>query len=155
MSEEKLGFTRRFLVLGNLALLAWIFLAFLAVWLYNELCGWLLLLLVAALVYLILRRLGCSSCYYCKSLHKRVWQTSWFLFGTGFTKKGSVGNRIGFIALIFFLLGPLPAVTLVFSLMQNFSAPPMADLLCVLALSVYSASTWTRKSKPVPSSAAT
>ncbi len=136
---------RRFLVLGNLALIAWIFLAFLGVWLYNELYGWLLLFSLAALVYLALRRLGCSSCYYCKSCTSGFGRLTGSFFGSGFTKKSSVGNRIGFIAFIFFLLGPLPAVTLIFSLTRNFSAPALADLICVLALSIYSTSTWVRK----------
>jgi hypothetical protein len=147
LSEEKLEFSRPFLIYGNLALLAWMFLAFFAVWLYNQVYGYLLLLFTAAAIYLILRRLGCSSCYYCKSCTSGFGRLAGAFFGTGYTKKGSVGNRIGLVGFIYFLLFPLPLTFLAFSFMQAFSLLSVFFLICLVIVSVYSLSTWGRKTK--------
>ena len=151
MSEEKLDFTRPFLVYGNLALLAWIFLAFAALWFYCPLYSWLFLLFTAASVYLILRRLGCSSCYYCKSCTSGFGRLAGAFFGTGYTKKGSVGNRHGFIAFIYVLLAPLPMAALVSSMLQEFSVLKLALLAGLAALTVFSGLTW-RKTQSHPNS---
>jgi hypothetical protein len=145
LSEEKLDFKRPFLILGNLALLAWIFLAFFATWFYNQVYGWLLLLFTAAAIYMILRRLGCSSCYYCKSCTSGFGRLAGAFFGTGYLKKGSVGNRVGFIGFIYVLLAPLPIVLLTLSIIDVFAILKVAVLACLLAVTVYSLTTWFKK----------
>jgi hypothetical protein len=145
LSEEKLEFTRSFLVAGNLALLGWVLLAFLAEWFYNQVYGYLLLLFTAACIYLILRRLGCSSCYNCKACTSGFGRLAGTFFGTGYTKKGSVGNRAGLIGFIYFLLFPLPLAMLVVSLVQNFAVLDALVLAGLLVVSIYSLSTWARK----------
>jgi hypothetical protein len=147
LSEEKLEFTRPFLIWGNLALLAWVLLAFFGMWFYNQVYGWLLLVFTAASVYLILRRLGCSSCYYCKACTSGFGRLAGAFFGTGYTKKGSVGNRKGFVAFIYFLLAPLPAAFLIISVIGDFAVVKAAVLVCLLALTIYSVSTWRRRPK--------
>jgi hypothetical protein len=87
LTEEKLDFTRRLLIWGNLALPTWIFLAFLNVFFYNWLYGYLYLLLLAFMVYIILRRLGCSSCYKCKACTSGFGRLSGVFFGKGFIKR--------------------------------------------------------------------
>jgi len=153
VSEEKLEFTRSFLIYGNLALLAWIFIAFAALWFYSPLYGWLFFLFTAASVYLILRRLGCSSCYYCKACTSGFGRLSAAFFGTGYTKKGSVGNRHGLIVFIYFLLAPLPMVALASSLLQEFSVLKLALLAGLAAFTVCSGLTW-RRSQPRPNKSA-
>ena len=95
MTEEKLEFTRPLLVLGNLGLLAWVFLAFFGILFYNQIYGWVYLLLEAVVIYLILRRLGCSSCYKCKTCTSGFGRLAGAFFGKGYVKKESVGNRLG------------------------------------------------------------
>jgi hypothetical protein len=58
VTEEKLEFTRSLLVLGNLGLLAMVFLAFFGVLFYNQIYGWGYLILEAIVIYVILRRIG-------------------------------------------------------------------------------------------------
>ena len=147
MSEEKLEFTRSFLIWGNLALLTWVLLAFFAAWFYNQIYGWLLLIFTSAAIYLILRRLGCSSCYYCKSCTSGFGRLAGAFFGTGYTKKGSAGNRKGFIVFIYFLLAPLPATFLILSTVQAFAVVKGGVLACLLAVTFYSALTWSKKTK--------
>ncbi len=145
MSEEKIGFTRLFLIGGNLALLGWVFLAFVGMWFYNSIYGWLLLIFTAAAIYMILRRLGCSSCYNCKSCTSGFGRLAGAFFGRGHLKKGSVGNRKAFIVFIYFLLSPLPAAFLFLSTIQVFAVLKAVVLVCLLAITVYSASTWQQK----------
>ena len=112
----------------------------------------LLLIFTAAAIYMILRRLGCSSCYHCKSCTSGFGRLAGAFFGAGYLKKGSVGNRKGIIAFIYFLLAPFPAVFLVLSTIQAFEVLKALVLVCLLAVTVYSGSTWrqTRQSKSNP-----
>ncbi|MCW4011060.1 MAG: hypothetical protein NWF05_10655 [Candidatus Bathyarchaeota archaeon] len=142
MSEEKLEFTRSFLVLGNLALLVWMFLAFFSAYFYSQVYGWLLLIFTAVTIYAILRRLGCSSCYYCKSCTSGFGRLAGVFFGTGYLKKGSVGNRKVLVGVIYALLALLPAAFLVLSLVEAFAVLKVAVLVCLLAVTAYSALTW-------------
>jgi hypothetical protein len=146
LTEEKLEFTRPLLILGNLGLLAWGLLAFFGIFFYNQIYGWLYLLAEAAIIYLILRRLGCSSCYKCKSCTSGFGRLAGAFFGKGYTKKESVGNRLGMIAFVYFLLLPLPATVLFFSLSEAFSFLKVLVLVCLLATAVYSLTTWSNRS---------
>jgi hypothetical protein len=148
LGEEKLEFTRTFLIGGNLALLAWLFLAFIGTWFYNQIYGWLLLLFTAALIYMILRRLGCSSCYYCKSCTSGFGRLAGAYFGTGYTKKGSIGSRIILIAFIYLLLAPIPTAFLILSMLQTLTLFKVIFLASLLAISIYSFSTWVKNKKP-------
>jgi hypothetical protein len=142
LSEEKLDFSRSFLILGNLALLTWLLVTFMSVWFYNQIYGWVLFLLTAAAIYMILRRLGCGSCYYCKSCTSGFGRLAGVFFGTGFLKSGSVGNRKGFIVFIYILLAPVPAILLFLSLLQNFDILKAFVFVCLLVFSSISLSTW-------------
>jgi hypothetical protein len=130
------------LVLGNLGLLAWIFIAFLNVYFYNQMYGLLYLVLESFIVYVILRRLGCSSCYLCKTCTSGFGRLTGAFFGKGFVKKDSVGNRIGVVVFFYFLLFPVPTAALFFSIIEFFSLIKLFMLICLLTLTVYSFTTW-------------
>ena len=142
MTEEKLEFTRPLLVFGNLGLLAWVFLAFFGIFFYNQVYGWLYLVVEVAIIYLILRRLGCSSCYKCKTCTSGFGRLAGAFFGKGYIKKESVGNRVGIIVFIYFLLLPIPAAALFFLLSEAFTFPRVLVLACLLSIAIYSLSTW-------------
>jgi len=146
LTEEKLELTRQLNILGNLGLLAWMFLAFLGVLLYSQIYGWLYLIVEAAVVYGILRRLGCRNCYRCKVCTIGFGRLAGAFFGKGFIKKESVGNRIGLIAFVYFLSLPLPAALLVLSMTQAFSVLKVLVLVCLLAIVAYSLTTWYTRS---------
>ena len=146
MTEEKLELTRQLNILGNLGLLAWMFLAFFCVLLYSQIYGWLYLIVEAAVVYGILRRLGCRNCYRCKVCTIGFGRLAGAFFGKGFIKKESVGNRIGLIAFVYFLSLPLPAALLVLSMTQAFSVLKVLVLVCLLAIVAYSLTTWYTRS---------
>jgi hypothetical protein len=145
MSDEKLDFTRKFIIWGNLALLAWVLLAFVGVLFYTPLYSFLYLIVDAIVIYAILRRLGCSSCYKCKACSSGFGRMAGSFFGRGFVKKESVGNRIALIGFTYFLLLPLPAAVLVLSMLRSFSFLKVFVLVCLLAVAAYSLSTWYKR----------
>ena len=142
MAEEKLEFSRQFSILGNLGLLAWVLLAFFGVLFYSLIYGWFYLIVEAAVIYGILRRLGCRSCDKCKVCTIGFGRLAGEFFGKGFVKKESVGNRIGLIAFVYFLLLPLPAALLILSIPQGFAFLKVLVLVCLLAIGAYSLTTW-------------
>ena len=146
MSEEKLEFTRQLNIMGNLALLGWVFLAFFAVLIYVPLYSLLYLIVVVIVIYVILRRLGCSSCYRCKACTSGFGRLAGAFFGRGFVKKESVGNRVGLVGFIYFLLLPVPATALVFSMLQTLTVLKVLVLFCLFAIAAYSLATWYMRS---------
>jgi len=145
LGEEKLAFTRRVMTLGNFGLLLWVFLASASVTFYNQLYGWLYLIFLFVTVYAILRRLGCSSCYLCKDCTSGFGRLAGIFFGKGYVKKQSVGNRLGWVIVVYVLLLPVPAAFLV---MSGFSFASLFVLGCLIALSTISLSTWYNKKLP-------
>lgn len=132
------------MISANLGLVAWILLAALTVGFYNQLYGWLYLGFLAFMVYVILRRLGCSSCYNCKSCTSGFGRLAGVFFGRGNLKKGSVGNRRRLVVFLYAVLLPVPAVLGVFSVLAAFSYVEVAVLACLLAVSCVSLATWSR-----------
>jgi hypothetical protein len=139
VGEEKLVFTKCIMTLGNLGLLLWVFLASASVFFYNQVYGWLYLFFLFVTVYAILRKLGCSSCYLCKDCTSGFGRLAGVFFGSGFVKKQSVGNRLGWVVLVYVLLLPVPVVFLV---VGGLSVASLFVLGCLIALSAISLSTW-------------
>jgi len=146
LTEEKLEFTRQFNILGNTGLLVWMFLAFFSVLFYNQIYGWLYLIVEAIVIYGILRRLGCRSCYKCKVCTIGFGRLAGAFFGKASVKKGSVEWRIGVVAFAYLLLLPIPAALLVLSMLQVFSFMKVLLLVCLLAIGAYSLTTWHTRS---------
>jgi hypothetical protein len=146
-TETKLDFSRNLLILGNLTILAWILLGFFATRFYNELAAWVLLLFNAFMVFGILRRLGCSSCYNCKNCTSGFGRIAGAFFGTGTIKEGSVGNRKALIGFVYVLLTVLPAGLLVASLIQDFAVTKILILICICAVTIFSLLTWLKIKK--------
>jgi hypothetical protein len=136
--------------LGNLGLLTWMFLSFFAILFYNQIYGWAYLLIEAIIIFAILRRLGCNNCYKCKSCTNGFGRPAGAFFGKGYVKKESVGNRLVIIALVYFLLLPLPAAVLFFSLLQAFTLLKVIVLFCLLTVATYSLTTWYNRSTVNP-----
>jgi len=87
------------LILGNLGIALWIVLSAIACWLFNPLLGWFFLVSAFVLVFAILRRLGCISCYYCKSCTMGFGKLADLFFGSGYMAgvNSSVGLKVVFV----------------------------------------------------------
>jgi hypothetical protein len=142
LGEEKLYFRKRFLVLGNLGLLTWIFLASFCVIFFNQLYGWIYLVFLAFMVYIVLRRLGCRYCYNCRECTSGLGRLAGAFFGRGYQRKESVGNKLCLIAFIYVLLLPVPVVLMAINFGHTFSYLKVLVPVCLLAVSAYSLSTW-------------
>ncbi len=140
--ERKFDFNRSLLVLGNLALLAWVLAASLSIIIANQLYGVLFLIFSASVVWLVLRRAGCSSCYYCKSCTSGFGRLAGYFFGDRTTKDAGNKTALSFVGVVYFLLVPVPLLYLVSSLAQAFQLIPASLLVCLLLLTCYSAFTW-------------
>ena len=146
MTEEKLVFTRKLLILGNLALLGWLLLAFFGVFSYTLLYSFPFLIIEFALVYGVLRKIGCGNCYQCQTCTSGFGRLAGAFFGTGLAKKASVGNRKGVIGFTYFLLFPLPGALVILSMLRSFSVLKVLDLALLLAVSIYSLNSWYTRS---------
>jgi hypothetical protein len=137
MSDEKKDYSKSLLILGNLGITLWMVLGAVACWFYNPILGWLFLVSAFVMVFAILRRLGCNSCYYCKSCTSGFGKLADLFFGSGYMAgvNSSVGLKVVFV---YGLLGLVPIGFLIFSIMQEFAASKIAVLVFLLLLLIYS-----------------
>jgi hypothetical protein len=133
MSNDKREYSKSLLVLGNLGIALWIVLGSIACWFFSPLLGWLFLVSAFMLVFAILRRLGCNSCYYCKSCTSGFGKLADLFFGSGYM--AGVNSSVGLKAFfVYGLLGLVPMGFLAVSIMQDFALTKIAVLVFLLLL---------------------
>jgi hypothetical protein len=149
VGDEKFEYTRTLLISGNVAILVWTIIATIATWFYFQAIAWVFLLLDVAIVFLFLRRLGCSTCVYCKTCTMGFGRLAGWFFGKRELKDLSNKTAVAFVAIAYVFLSLVPAAVLTVSLVQAFDPFKMAVLLSLLAISIFSLATWskTRKQK--------
>ena len=153
MGNNKFEYTRTLLVSGNLALLLWTLIATLAVWFYYQVAAWIFLLFATATIWLLLRRIGCSSCYNCKSCTSGFGRLAGWFFGKRELKDLNNKTALAFVIFIYCLLSLIPVALLAISIYQAFSLIQSLVLLCLAAISIYSLTTWRKtrnQQKPKP-----
>ncbi|MCW4044755.1 MAG: hypothetical protein NWE94_04470 [Candidatus Bathyarchaeota archaeon] len=137
ISAESKEYSRNLLVFGNLAIALWIVLGAVACWSFSSLVGWLFLVSALVAVFGILRKLGCNSCYYCKSCTMGFGKLADLFFGEGYMA-GVKSSRLLKLVFVYGLLGIVPTVFLAVSIMQELVAFKIAVLVPLLLLIVYS-----------------
>jgi hypothetical protein len=142
LSTAKFDFPRTLVVFGNLAILSWVLLAFFAATFANQLYAWLFLLFAATFVFLILRRQGCSSCYYCKSCTSGFGRLAGWFFGAKQHKDISNKGALFLVGITYFLLVLVPMWILAGSLIQEVTGLKAVVLACLLLFTAYSVFTW-------------
>jgi hypothetical protein len=137
ISDDKKEYSKSLLILGNLGIALWMVLGAVACWFFNPLLGWLFLISAFVMVFAILRKLGCSSCYYCKSCTSGFGKLADLFFGSGYMAgvNSSVGLKVVFV---YGLLGLVPIGFLAVSIMQEFAASKISVLVFLLLLLFYS-----------------
>jgi hypothetical protein len=137
ISDEKKGYSKSLLILGNLGIVLWIGIGAVACWFFNPILGWLFLVSAFVMIFAILRRLGCNSCYYCKSCTSGFGKLADLFFGSGYM--AGVNSSAGLKAFfVYVLLGLIPIGFLAFSIIQDFAATKIAVLVFLLLLLFYS-----------------
>ena len=139
ISNEAKAYSKALLTVGNLAIVLWIMLGAVACWFFDPLIGLLFLISSIALIFAILRRMGCSSCYYCKSCTMGFGKLADLFFGEGYMAgiKSSLTLKIIFV---YILLGVIPIAFLSVSILQEFAVTKIAVLALLIVLFVYSGS---------------
>jgi hypothetical protein len=114
-----------------------------AILLFNLATGIIFLLITLIGIYGILKFLGCMRpCYNCKKCTFGMGRIAALYFGKRRLK--DYKETYGIYTAIFFytLLGPFPTAILIISTIQAFTVLKTVVLLCLLAISLFSASTW-------------
>jgi len=139
ISNEAKEYSKTLLTLGNLGIALWIVISAIACWFFNQLLGWLFLISAFILIFAILRRLGCSSCYYCKSCTMGFGKLADLFFGQGYMA-GINSSLTLKIIFVYGLLGIVPIAFLAVSILQGFAVTKIALLALLLLLLFYSGS---------------
>jgi hypothetical protein len=139
ISNEAKEYSKALLTVGNLGIALWIMLGAVACWFFNPFIGLLFLVAAVALIFAVLRRMGCSSCYYCKSCTMGFGKLADLFFGEGYMAgvKSSLTLKIIFV---YILLGVIPIAFITVSVIQEFAATKIAVLALLLVLLLYSGS---------------
>jgi hypothetical protein len=116
-----------------------------AVWFYNSIAGWIFLLFALFTVFVILRRLGCKSCYYCKACTMGFGRISALFFGNRSLKDPKETYGLGTAVFCYILIGPLPITIVAISLIQAFDIFKATVLGSLLAFLIISLITWRKK----------
>ena len=139
ISDEAKAYSKRLLTAGNLGIVLWILIDAVACWFFNPILGWVFLIAAFGLIFVILRRLGCSSCYYCKSCTMGFGKLADLFFGQGYV--AGVNSSLTLkIIFVYGLLGIVPIVPLAISIIQEFAVTKIAVLALLLILLSYSGS---------------
>jgi hypothetical protein len=139
ISDEAKAYSKRLLTAGNLTIVLWIVVDAVACWFFNQILGWVFLVAAFGLVFAILRRLGCSSCYYCKSCTMGFGKLADLFFGQGYM--AGVNSSLTLkIIFVYALLGVVPLAFLAVSIIQEFAITKIAVLALILILLSYSGS---------------
>jgi hypothetical protein len=137
ISKDVKEYSKSLLVLGNLGIALWIAVSAIACWFFNPLLGWFFLVSAFVMVFVILRRLGCNSCYYCKSCTMGFGKLADLFFGSGYMAGVNSSVRLK-IVFVYGLLGLVPTVFLAVSIMQEFAIAKIGVLAFLLFLLLYS-----------------
>jgi hypothetical protein len=132
--EEKIQTIKNRLIAGNSLAALLIILGTVGFWLINPLFGWLFLGFSTFSVLVIIRRLLCSSCYYCKSCTKGFAKLSILFLGANSIPGLSKNSIIGMVAFIYLLLIVIPVAMLTNSILVEFSLLKIMILIGILTV---------------------
>ena len=142
MSDDKFDYAKTLLVYSNLAILFWVAIATISIWLLYEAVAWVFLIFASATIWLLLRRIGCSTCAYCKSCTSGFGRLSAWFFGKRELKDFRNKTALAFVIFIYCLTGLFPAGLLAFSVFQAFSMTHMIMLVSLTLILIFSLATW-------------
>jgi hypothetical protein len=129
--------------LGNVAVAVWIALDTAAFWLINLGAAVAFLLVALIAVYGVLKFLGCMRpCYNCRKCTFGMGRIAALYFGKRSLKDYKQTYHLPTALFFYAFLGPFPAAVLLAATVQGFAVLNVGVLVCLLAFSIVSASTW-------------
>jgi hypothetical protein len=136
-NEEKVEATKASLLSGNLLALAWILLGTIGTYLVNPIFGWIFLIFSLVSIYVIIRRMLCNSCYYCKSCTKGLTKLSILIRGANHIPGLSKGSIMGMTVFAYVVLTVIPGWLIFGSLLQSFDILKISVLSAITLISIY------------------
>jgi len=128
------------ILLGNLVMILWIALGTAACWFLYPLAGRIYLVVAVTLVFLVLRWLVCTNCYYYGKWCPIGWgKLAALLFKQGSIEKFSKSPGVKLAPVVYGLLSLVPLILVIIALVKEFTAPKIIVLVLLLAVSYYSA----------------
>ncbi|MBM3156289.1 MAG: hypothetical protein FJ004_03275 [Chloroflexi bacterium] len=133
-------YPKSWIMLGNLGMLLWIALGTAACWFLYPLAAWIYLPVALFMVFVILRWLVCTNCYYYGKWCPTGWgKLTALLFKQGSIEKFSKSAGIKLAPLTYGLLSLIPLILVIIALVRDFTVPKLVVLILLLLISGYSA----------------
>ena len=129
--------TKSLLAFGTSLLAVWVALGALSIWLINPLFGWLFLGFSAFVVLIVIRRMLCNSCYYCKSCTKGFAKLSKLSMGGNRIPGISKGSTLVMATTMYVVLTVIPVMFLANSMVGGFGLAKLCVLVFLLLLTAY------------------
>ena len=122
---------------------SWIVLDIIGLGLFNLAAGVTFIFVALIGVYGILKFLGClRPCYQCKKCTYGLGRIAALYFGKRSLKDYKYNYGLAVAIFFYLLIGPFPALILLWSSAQGFAVIEIAVLAALMLISAYSASTW-------------
>ena len=133
-------------VVGNMVMLLWIILGTAACWFLYPLAGIAYFGFAMLMVYVVLRKLVCTNCYYYDRWCGIGWgKLSAMLFERGDIEHFAGSTGVKLAPAVYGLLSILPIIFIIISLFQGFSVSKVAVLVILMLISFYSGAVSRRK----------
>jgi len=127
------------IIVGNLIMLLWFALGTLACWYFYPLVAWFYLTFALVMVYIVLRKLVCTNCYYYDKWCGFGWgKLSALMFKEGRIEDFNKSVGLKFAPLTYGLLMIVPVVLIIISIIQLYSIYKVGVLILLLLISFYS-----------------
>jgi hypothetical protein len=132
--EEKIETVKSRFIFGNLFALLCIVLGSVSCWIVDPLLGWFFLVFSLISVFVILRRLMCNSCYYCKSCTKGLAKLSILFLGANRIPGLSNSSVLGMTVFVYIALFIIPIFVLINSLFGELTTLKLTLLIIILGV---------------------
>ena len=135
------------IIFGNIMMLGWIALGTISCWFIQPVISWLYLSIALVMVFIVLRKLVCTNCYYYGKRCLVGWgKLSAMFFSQGNIERFStcVGTKVA--PLTYGLLTLIPLVLCIVAIVQQVTPAKIVVLVLLLAISAYSGSIGRKRS---------
>ena len=126
-------------VIGNLFMILWIALGAVACWLIYPLIAWIYLAFAVIIVFVVLRKLVCTNCYYYNKWCNIGWgKLCALFFKKGDIEKFSISPSIKIAPLVYGSFTLIPLILLGISMFKGFSLFKLSILILLILIGYYS-----------------
>jgi uncharacterized membrane protein YoaK (UPF0700 family) len=124
------------LIFGNLVIVFWGIIGTFAVWYVNLVAALAFFIVAAVLVYGLLRKKCCKTCYYCKTCTVGFGKLPELFFRRNGTENvDSAGLKL--FPFVYLYVGFVPIAAAMYSIIQDYSITKVVLLILLIALALY------------------